>query len=51
MALIDYVTRKQAPQNVRKTYDAVEKQMGAVLGINPSYLVLELRQKRGVYVC
>ena len=33
MAVIEYVTRSQAPQDVQKIYDAVEKQMGAVLGI------------------
>ena len=43
MAVIDYVTPEQTPQNVRKTYDAEEKQMGAVSSANRSYLVLELR--------
>ncbi len=33
MAVIEYVTRSQAPQDVQKIYDAVEKQMGTVLGI------------------
>ena len=51
MAVTDYVTREQTPQNVRKIYDAVEKHTSTVLDTNQNYLVLELRQKRGLYVC